>query len=56
MRSIRQYCKYGDPNCIRAWMHTDACRPGCRICHTDEHLTPNCPSWGDTLLTEEDPD
>lgn len=43
--AMHQYCHHGEPNCISAWLHTGPCRPGCRICGTADHLTPDCPSW-----------
>lgn len=49
--NLHTYCREGDPNCLRAWLHSGDCKPGCRICHTTDHTTPNCPSWTPYVLT-----
>jgi len=51
--AMHTYCRASegsDPNCIRSWYHSGDCRPGCRICNTTDHLTPNCPTWSSFVL------
>lgn len=45
--ALHTYCitSGGHPQCIRAWLHSGECLPGCRLCHTTDHLTQQCPSW-----------
>lgn len=45
-QSKHYYCSMpgGHPDCIRGWEHSGDCKPGCRICNIDTHLTLACPS------------
>jgi len=44
-RRVHYFCSMpgGDPDCLRGWEHSGACKPGCRICRIDTHRTLDCP-------------